>query len=157
MAKAKLFRGLPQNVIEDIVDRLTEDFYLENDVLARFGMICDGVHIVAYGTVAVYDESGKEVLHLNDGYNYGILAMLLNDNLFLYNHVAVTHCHVYKLERAHFIDCMKKYPTFRKMISEEADFLEGTHRKRQTHIDHELNVINQLKEKMILEHLHHRH
>lgn len=148
--KAIMFKGLSHQAIEDVVCRLTEDFYLENDVIARARTVADGLYILAYGTCAIINEYNIEMLHLNDGDHFGEFA-LMTDGFYVNNIVAVTHCHIYKLSSNDFFECMRKYSAFKVTMQIHVEYLKKSYEKRESHVDNQITIINQLREKMILE------
>ncbi|EAT48234.1 AAEL000688-PA, partial [Aedes aegypti] len=98
----ELFRNLPHALIEDIVDRLKLELFLENDVIIQAGSFGDAMYFIASGTAAVYSVSGKELGHLVDGAHFGEICLLKKDQKRTANVVALEVCEVYKLSFADF-------------------------------------------------------
>ncbi|KXJ79519.1 hypothetical protein RP20_CCG000598 [Aedes albopictus] len=98
----ELFRNLPHALIEDIVDRLKLELFLENDVIIQAGSLGDAMYFIASGTAAVYSASGKELGHLADGAHFGEICLLKTDQKRTANVVALEVCEVYKLSFGDF-------------------------------------------------------
>ncbi|XP_058453942.1 uncharacterized protein LOC131431964 [Malaya genurostris] len=98
----ELFRNLPHALIEDIVDRLTMEVFLENDVIIQAGTFGDAMYFIASGTAAVYSVAGRELGHLVDGAHFGEISLLKRDQKRTANVVALEACEVYKLSYADF-------------------------------------------------------
>lgn len=57
----ELFRHLPQIVVAQLADVLHSEIFITNNVLIRAGTRGDALYIIASGTVAVFNNVGKEV------------------------------------------------------------------------------------------------
>lgn len=149
--KLPLFKGIPLVAIEDLVCKLTEDFYLENDVIGRYNTPCDCLNIIAYGTCALITDDNEEIVHFDDGGHFGVVPILCNDGMYENNVVAVTHCQIYKMSKDIFYHFLRNHPSFRLRMEEEIDNINRLCEKRKSHVDDQVTIINQLRNNMILE------
>lgn len=154
--KIPLFKGIPQSSLEELVSNLQENFYLECDVIGRSHTICDGLYIIAYGTCALITDVGVEITHFDDGDHFGVVSMRFYNEMWKNNIVAVTHCLIYKMPKKLFVNCMNKYASFRQIMDEEVDNVKKLLEKRKTHVDNQISIMNQLRNKMILEDMQRR-
>jgi signal-transduction protein with cAMP-binding, CBS, and nucleotidyltransferase domain len=61
LTNVELFRHLPQIVVTQLIGALRSEIFMPNDVLVKAGARGDALYFVASGTIAVYDNAGKEV------------------------------------------------------------------------------------------------
>lgn len=57
----ELFRHVPQIVVTQLADALHSEIYITNDVLIEAGTRGDALYIISSGTVAIFNNVGKEV------------------------------------------------------------------------------------------------
>lgn len=57
----KLFGYLPQTVMPLLVRALRSEIFMSNDILVKANSNGDALYFIASGTVAVYNNVGKEV------------------------------------------------------------------------------------------------
>ncbi|XP_053681754.1 potassium voltage-gated channel subfamily H member 1-like [Sabethes cyaneus] len=102
LKNVELFEDLPESLIEDIVDSLKYEIYLENDVITEAGTIGDALYLLASGTVAVYSREGTELGHLFDGAHFGEISLLQPDHQRTATIIALENCEVYRLSHESF-------------------------------------------------------
>ncbi|XP_065091972.1 uncharacterized protein LOC135712834 [Ochlerotatus camptorhynchus] len=114
----EMFRGLPRSVVEDIVDNLMYEIFLEGDKLIEAGTQGDSMYFIAYGTAAVYSAGGVELGHLIDGAHFGEMSILNKGNQRTATIAALENCEVYRLT----------YDNFHKLIERHSHLLLGMHK-----------------------------
>ncbi|XP_058835152.1 uncharacterized protein LOC131692238 [Topomyia yanbarensis] len=112
----ELFHGLPQALMEDIVDKLKYEIYLEDDVIIKAGTLGDSLYMIASGTAAVYSRGGTELGHLIDGAHFGEISLLRKDQQRTATIVALEDCEVYRISFADFQNLIEPHsPLLLKM------------------------------------------
>ncbi|KAL6266965.1 hypothetical protein P5V15_000049 [Pogonomyrmex californicus] len=106
----ELFGYLPQIVIAQLVNVVHSEIFMPNDVLVQANARSNALYFIASGTVAVYNNAGKEICHLEDGAYFGELALLIEDERWIASVAAVENCEVYVLLRANFQYILTPYP-----------------------------------------------
>ncbi|XP_055522949.1 uncharacterized protein LOC129717130 [Wyeomyia smithii] len=114
----ELFEDLPQELIEDIVDCLKYEIYLENDMIIEAGSIGDSLYLLASGTAAVYSRLGTELGHLFDGAHFGEISLLRSDHERSATIIALEDCEVYRLT----------YESFQQLIEPNSPLLLRMHK-----------------------------
>ncbi|XP_055630415.1 uncharacterized protein LOC129771107 [Toxorhynchites rutilus septentrionalis] len=105
----ELFEGLPRTVVEDIVDNLKYQLYLENEVIVECGTEGDALYLIAHGTAAVYSANGTELGHLNDGAHFGDISILRQGHIRTATIVALEDCVIYRLSYETFQTLIEPY------------------------------------------------
>jgi hypothetical protein len=59
IANVPMFRGIPPNLIENIIATLKLEIYYPGDVIIRAGVTGDAMYFIAFGTAAVYSVEGE--------------------------------------------------------------------------------------------------
>ncbi|EFN77774.1 cAMP-dependent protein kinase regulatory subunit, partial [Harpegnathos saltator] len=106
----ELFRHLPQIVVTQLAGALHSEILITNDVLIKAGTRGDALHIIASGTVAIFNNIGKEICHLEDGAYFGEIALVMEDEWRIASVVAVENCEVHVLSRVSFQRILMPYP-----------------------------------------------
>lgn len=114
----EMFRELPRSVVEDIVDNLKYQIFLEGDKLIEAGTEGDSMFFIAHGTAAVYSAGDAELGHLIDGAHFGEMSILNKGNQRTATIVALENCEVYRLT----------YDSFHKLIERHSHLLLGMHK-----------------------------
>ncbi|XP_053692490.1 potassium/sodium hyperpolarization-activated cyclic nucleotide-gated channel 4-like [Sabethes cyaneus] len=117
----ELFRNLPHALIEDIVDRLKLEAFLENDVIIQANTFGDAMFFIASGTAAVYSVGGKELGHLTDGAHFGEISLLQKDQKRTASVIALEACEVYKLSYADFQLLIEPHSNLLRQMQKLAD------------------------------------
>lgn len=60
----EIFGYLPQTVVTQLVGAVRSEIFMANDALVKAGARGDALYFVACGTVAVYNNAGREVKDL---------------------------------------------------------------------------------------------
>lgn len=125
------FRNLIQNIIHfkrmsrdmliPILSTLSNEFFLENDVIQEVNTPTEYLYIILYGTVSVYGKNGNEIIHLIDGDMFGELGLLSADKLCVTTVIAVETTHLLKMAKSNFDIFYKTIPEFTKMIDSLAE------------------------------------
>ncbi|XP_014473811.1 PREDICTED: potassium/sodium hyperpolarization-activated cyclic nucleotide-gated channel 1-like [Dinoponera quadriceps] len=110
LKNVELFRHLPQTIVTQLADALHSEIFITNDVLIKAGTRGDALYIVASGTVAVFNNVGKEICHLEDGAYFGEIALVMEDEWRIASVVAVENCEVHVLSRVNFQRVLAPYP-----------------------------------------------
>ncbi|XP_055593775.1 potassium/sodium hyperpolarization-activated cyclic nucleotide-gated channel 4-like [Uranotaenia lowii] len=105
----ELFKNLPHTLIEDIVDRLVLEIFLENDVIIEAGRYGNAMYFIASGTAGVYSINGKELSHLVDGAHFGEICVIKKEQKRTANVVALEMCEVYKLSYVDFQELIEPH------------------------------------------------
>lgn len=111
---------LPISLLGKLVNFLKAEVYLVNDVIMEVNKTGNCMYFIASGTVAVYNEIGKEVYHLRDGAHFGEMAIIIPNALRIASVVAVESCKLYRLERADFSKIIHPYPLLWEKIKKNA-------------------------------------
>lgn len=106
----RLFGHLPQLVVTQLIGVVYSEIFMPNDALVRAGTRGDALYFIASGTVAVYNNIGKEIYHMEDGEYFGELALVMEDEHWIASVIAVENCEVYILSRADFQYTVAAYP-----------------------------------------------
>lgn len=61
LTSVELFRHLPKIVVTQLTEVLHSEIFITNDVLLKAGTRGEALYFIACGTVAVYNNVGKEV------------------------------------------------------------------------------------------------
>ncbi|XP_011157224.2 potassium/sodium hyperpolarization-activated cyclic nucleotide-gated channel 2 [Solenopsis invicta] len=110
LKNVEVFRYLPQAVVTQLVDAVYSEIFMPNDALVKAGTRGEALYFIASGTVAVYNNTEKEICHLEDGTYFGELALLMKDERWIASVVAAEKCVVYILSRADFQYALIPYP-----------------------------------------------
>ncbi|TGZ32316.1 Potassium/sodium hyperpolarization-activated cyclic nucleotide-gated channel 4 [Temnothorax longispinosus] len=110
MNTVELFGYLPQTVVTQLIGAVRSEIFMPNDALVKASTRGDALYFVASGTVAVYNNVGKEICHLEDGAYFGELALLMEDERWIASVVAAENCEVYVLSRGDFQYALTPYP-----------------------------------------------
>ncbi|KAM0728266.1 Potassium/sodium hyperpolarization-activated cyclic nucleotide-gated channel 2 [Formica fusca] len=106
----RLFGHLPQLVVTQLISSVCSEIFMPNDALVRAGTRGDALYFIASGTVAVYNNVGKEIYHMEDGAYFGELALVIEDEHWIASVVAVENCEIYILSRSDFQHTLAPYP-----------------------------------------------
>lgn len=112
-SKIRLFKSLPKDVQEDLVNHSDHIQYPKGKIIAQEGDIIDSVLIIRHGRIKTcrYDASGEEyimdVLHEGQAIWHD---MFLNDYTYHYNIVTLSTTMVCKIKRTDFMHLLTKYP-----------------------------------------------
>jgi signal-transduction protein with cAMP-binding, CBS, and nucleotidyltransferase domain len=116
----QLFQALPSDVITRLVDCLDSQIFLKNDVIMKAEQPQLVMFIIVSGTVALYTQSAREVLHLEDGAHFGELALILNDTSLVANIIAVETSELLALNKSDFDLVMMQYPNLSRYLYQAA-------------------------------------
>lgn len=61
LSNVKLFGHLPQLIVIQLLGAVSSEIFMSNDALVKAGTRGEALYFVASGTVAVYNNVGKEV------------------------------------------------------------------------------------------------
>ncbi|XP_058463090.1 potassium/sodium hyperpolarization-activated cyclic nucleotide-gated channel 4-like [Malaya genurostris] len=133
LKNVELFHDLPLALMEDIVDYLQYEIYLENDVIIEAGTRGEALYMIASGSAAVYSRGGTELGHLIDGAHFGEISLLRKDQRRTATIIALEDCEVYKLSHDHFQNLIQPHsPLLLKMhkLAEEKTTNEQKNRDK---------------------------
>ena len=112
-SEIRLFKSLPKDVQEDLVNHSDHIQYPKGKIIAQEGDKIDSVLIIRHGRIKTcrYDASGEEyimdVLHEGQAIWHD---MFLNDYTYHYNIVTLSTTMVCKIKRTDFMHLLTKYP-----------------------------------------------
>ena len=112
-SEIRLFKSLPKDVQEDLVNHSDHIQYPKGKIIAQEGDKIDSVLIIRHGRIKTcrYDASGEEyimdVLHEGQAIWHD---MFLNDYTYHYNIVTLSTTMVCKIKRIDFMHLLTKYP-----------------------------------------------
>lgn len=112
-SEIRLFKPLPKDVQEDLVNHSDHIQYPKGKIIAQEGDKIDSVLIIRHGRIKTcrYDASGEEyimdVLHEGQAIWHD---MFLNDYTYHYNIVTLSTTMVCKIKRTDFMHLLTKYP-----------------------------------------------
>ena len=109
IAKVQLFKDLPQNLIENIVLCLTMEIFFTNDIIIQADSMGDAMYFIAFGTAAVYAQSGKLLSTVADGSHFGEISLLKAQKRNA-TVKALEMCEVYKLSQKDFRNVIEPHP-----------------------------------------------
>jgi Cyclic nucleotide-binding domain len=93
---SEFFENLPSHLIMRIISSLSNELFLEGDVVYCVGEIGTAVYFIASGSVAFYSSSGKEVRHYSDGDYFGEITLVSDVNYRFCKVVALETTKCYK-------------------------------------------------------------
>lgn len=106
----RLFGHLPSIVLTQLVGAVSSEIFMPNDALVKAGTRGNALYFIACGTVAVYNNIGKEIYHMEDGAYFGELALVIEDEHWIASVIAVENCEIYILSRGDFLYALAPYP-----------------------------------------------
>lgn len=112
-SEIRLFKSLPKDVQEDLVNHSDHIQYPKGKIIAQEGDKIDSVLIIRHGRIKTcrYDANGEEyimdVLHEGQAIWHD---MFLNDYTYHYSIVTLTTTMVCKIKRTDFMHLLTKYP-----------------------------------------------
>ncbi|CAH1285388.1 unnamed protein product [Diabrotica balteata] len=116
----QLFVHIPNLVLYKLVGKLKNSIYLEDDVIMHIDVPNDFVYFIFYGTLAVYNQRGQEICHLEDGANFGELSLLKENRISSVKIVAVAPSELFVLHRKDFFSVLKDFPEVRRKVIERS-------------------------------------
>ncbi|XP_050461211.1 potassium/sodium hyperpolarization-activated cyclic nucleotide-gated channel 1-like isoform X3 [Cataglyphis hispanica] len=105
----RLFGHLPQIVIRKLIGAVYSEIFMPNDALVKAGTRGDALYFISSGTVAVYNNIGKEIYHMEDGAYFGELALVIEDEHWIASVIAIENCEIYILSRSDFQYALAPY------------------------------------------------
>ncbi|CAG9773047.1 unnamed protein product [Ceutorhynchus assimilis] len=115
-----LFSRLSDHEIQTLADHFETEVYMPRDVILNYGALGTHLYIIAFGTVALYTRSGKEVCHLYDGSYFGELSLILKQHKVTVSVVALETTKIYKLSKRLLDKYILSNQELRKMFVELA-------------------------------------
>ena len=112
-SEIRLFKSLPKDVQEDLVNHSDHIQYPKGKIIAQEGDKIDSVLIIRHGRIKTcrYDASGEEyimdVLHEGQAIWHD---MFLNDYTYHYSIVTLSTTMICKIKRTDFMHLLTKYP-----------------------------------------------
>jgi hyperpolarization activated cyclic nucleotide-gated potassium channel 2 len=116
IAKVQLFKDLPENVIEGIIECLTREIFFENDVIIKEGTVGDAMYFIAYGAAGIFNMTGKLLAKLSDGSHFGEIALVTKGNRRNATVKALEICDVYVLSQKDFRNVIEPFPEVRQKL-----------------------------------------
>lgn len=147
--KVPVFRLLPQAAIEQIVENLDLEYYMENDILATTNTPCEGLFFILHGTVAFTLPNGVELAHYNDGDFFGDQSILFGNGRNICNAIATTPCEMYRLSIPNFDMICRHHPKLKALCQERAALNRDLFSPKKE--PEAVTLINQLRKGLILQ------
>ncbi|XP_029045711.1 potassium/sodium hyperpolarization-activated cyclic nucleotide-gated channel 1-like [Osmia bicornis bicornis] len=110
IGSVKLFNHLPKTVLAQLTSVLRSEIYMTNDEIVKAGTRGEALYFISSGTVAVYNSTGKEVCHLEDGTYFGEIALVMDSEHRIATVIAVETCEICLLHRDDFHRFISPYP-----------------------------------------------
>lgn len=104
-----IFKKIPRSLKNDIVNCLTFEIFLPNDVIIQEGIIGDSMYFLASGTAAIFSNQGTELTHIMDGSYFGEISLLIPEQKRIATVIAIETCEVYKLAYSDFQTVIKPH------------------------------------------------
>lgn len=98
---------------------MQEETYLKSDVVFYSGDPPDALYCIRYGSVAIFDEDGLEIMHLKDGDVFGEVTLILKKRRYI-TVVTLESTLMYKLSAEDLEKCFSRYPNLHQSIVDRA-------------------------------------
>lgn len=115
-----IFKKIPRSLKNDIVDCLTFEIFLPNDIIILEGEIGDSMYFLAAGTAAIFSSEGKELTHISDGSYFGEISLLIPEQKRIATVTAIETCEVYKLAYQDFQNVIKPHEEILEVLEQIA-------------------------------------
>ncbi|CAH1156197.1 unnamed protein product [Phaedon cochleariae] len=93
-------KNLPPHALGTLVAQMDYQLYLTGDVIIDNGYLINHVYFIASGTIAGYNSVQEEILHLEEGGEFGLTSWLIyKTNITVLRWVAVETSEVYTITR----------------------------------------------------------
>ncbi|XP_076169153.1 potassium/sodium hyperpolarization-activated cyclic nucleotide-gated channel 4 [Ptiloglossa arizonensis] len=106
----ELFKHLPETVVAQLVGTLRSEIFTIGDKVIEAGTRGDSLYFIVSGTLAVYNSTGTEVCHLEDGTYFGEIALVMENEYIIASVIAVQISEIYILDRNDFRRYVHRYP-----------------------------------------------
>ncbi|XP_076385220.1 potassium/sodium hyperpolarization-activated cyclic nucleotide-gated channel 1 isoform X2 [Megachile rotundata] len=110
ISSVKLFNHLPKSVMAQLTGALRSEIFMTGDEIVKAGTRGEALYFISSGTVAVYNSTGKEVCHLEDGTYFGEIALVMESEHRIATVIAVETCEICLLHRDDFRRFISPYP-----------------------------------------------
>lgn len=120
LRKVPLFRGIPPELMQHLIDRLQPHTREGNETIIRQGELGDSLFLIARGVVRVSGEDGgmlRDHGTLIAGDFFGEMALLHHESRNA-SVRTVTPCQLYELHQRDLEELMKQYPELRVRIEQ---------------------------------------
>ncbi|KAG5885648.1 hypothetical protein JTB14_006503 [Gonioctena quinquepunctata] len=130
-----LLNTIPKSDLVDLFSGMHPLIFAPNDVIIKAGTVTSKVYFILSGTVAGYNEVGAEIIHLQDGDEFGVTWVMSNQDTCNMTWVAVEATEVFYIGR----EILSEYLESRPLIKEQ--FEEKLRERYAKHYHHELRSI----------------
>ncbi|HEX9801893.1 MAG TPA: cation:proton antiporter [Gammaproteobacteria bacterium] len=130
LRKVPLFRGVPPELMQHLIDRLQPHTRESNETILEQGALGGSLFLIARGVVRVSREEGGELRDLGTlmaGDFFGEMALMHHESRNA-SVRTITPCQFYELQQSDLEELMQRYPELRKRI-EQVD----AERQRELH------------------------
>ncbi|CAH1155081.1 unnamed protein product [Phaedon cochleariae] len=109
--KASVLNTLPRAILGTLFTHMKSETFLPSDVVTRIGGNVENVYFISTGTVAVINEDGQELCHLEDGEEFGFVSLWTSTDVTqIYMHIAVETSDIYYISKRMLIDFLDSHP-----------------------------------------------
>ncbi|XP_050511951.1 potassium/sodium hyperpolarization-activated cyclic nucleotide-gated channel 2-like [Diabrotica virgifera virgifera] len=117
LTKADILKTLPRNILVKLVTKLRSEIFLPDDIIVLAGKPASSMYFVYYGTLAVYNATGLEIAHIDDGDCFGERDMLINETR-TNTVIAITSCELFNLTKSDLFNVLDKTPEYFEYVVE---------------------------------------
>jgi small-conductance mechanosensitive channel/CRP-like cAMP-binding protein len=120
LASVDLFRGLPEQLREELASRLVYAPFGRGEAITREGDRDDGLYMLVEGQAAVQIGSGRDslqVARLRAGQFFGEMSLMTGEARTA-TVIAATDCLCYRIDKAAFENVMREIPALADQIAE---------------------------------------
>ncbi|KAG5865293.1 hypothetical protein JTB14_012363 [Gonioctena quinquepunctata] len=110
--KEKILKNVPKNNLGVMFAYMKSETFLPTDVITRAGAKVDNVFFILSGTVAVINSDDIEIMHLEEGDEFGFWVSA--EGNIMYTHVAVEITELFYLPKKVFLQFLQEYPDVAK-------------------------------------------
>ncbi|KAG5870640.1 hypothetical protein JTB14_002099 [Gonioctena quinquepunctata] len=153
LENAQLLKNVPKSTLGTLIAFMKSETYLPTDVITKAGAKVEDVFFISSGTVAVINSDDNEILHLEEGDEFGFLTSPEGNTM--YTHIAVEISEVYYVSKKVFIDFLEHHPEIFRYFESRMKRKIGKYNEVECNLDKGGNdVLSSLRAGKLLEKQH---